>query len=101
MADPLYRLPPTAEDLQVVISRRNWALLLQGGFCITLQVEGELDPEPTEEALDVIGRLGESVGHEVDAPPFQLPQRLRTRLVAVGDTEPVAGAVVVGQPFPP
>src|SRR4249919_211420 len=36
MADPLHRLPPTAEDLQVVISRRNWTLLLQGGFCITL-----------------------------------------------------------------
>src|SRR4249919_3211010 len=41
MADPLHRLPPTAEDLQVVISRRNWALLLQGGFCITLKVKSQ------------------------------------------------------------
>ena len=65
------------------------------------QVEGELDPEPTEEALDVVGRLGKSIGHQVDAPPFQLSQRLRARLVAVRDAEPIAGAVVVGQPFPP
>ncbi len=33
----VHRLPPTAEDLQVIILRRNRALLLQGEFCITLR----------------------------------------------------------------
>ncbi len=36
MADPLHRLPSAAEDLQVIISRRNRALLLQGKFRMTL-----------------------------------------------------------------
>jgi hypothetical protein len=33
-----HRLPSAAEDLQVIIPRRNRALLLQGKFCITLLV---------------------------------------------------------------
>src|SRR5260370_29205706 len=37
MADSLHRLSSAAEDLQVIISRRNRALLLQGEFCITLR----------------------------------------------------------------
>src|SRR4030088_1682893 len=38
MADSLYRLPSAAEDLQVIIPRRNRTLLLQGEFRITLDV---------------------------------------------------------------
>src|SRR5438034_11361680 len=40
MADSLYRLPSAAEDLQVIIPRRNRTLLLQGEFRITLQNYG-------------------------------------------------------------
>ena len=36
MADSLHRLPSAAEDLYVIVPRRNRALLLQGEFCITL-----------------------------------------------------------------
>src|SRR5712691_4306640 len=36
MADSLHRLPSAAEELQVIISRSNRALLLQGEFRITL-----------------------------------------------------------------
>src|SRR5437588_5915939 len=36
MADSLHRLPSAAEDLQVIIPRRNRTLLLQGEFRITL-----------------------------------------------------------------
>src|SRR6266851_4292520 len=38
MADSLHRLPSAAEELQVIISRSNRALLLQGEFRITLLV---------------------------------------------------------------
>src|SRR5690348_13164670 len=38
MADPLHRLSPTAEDLQVVIPRRYRTLFLQGEFRISLSV---------------------------------------------------------------
>src|SRR5690242_13057992 len=54
MADPLHRLPPTTEDLQVVISRRNWALLLQDGFCITLLIS-EQRRTVMSERIDVVG----------------------------------------------
>src|SRR5580704_14384110 len=37
LADSLYRLSSAAEDLQVIISCCNRALLLQGEFCITLK----------------------------------------------------------------
>src|SRR5258708_7614465 len=37
MADSLHRLPSAAEDLQVIIPRRNWTLLLQREFCISLK----------------------------------------------------------------
>src|SRR6266851_7065646 len=40
MADSLHRLPSAAEELQVIISRSNRALLLQGEFRITLLVSG-------------------------------------------------------------
>src|SRR5215831_10123920 len=36
LADSLHRLSPTAEDLQIIILRRNRPLLLQGDFCISL-----------------------------------------------------------------
>src|SRR5262249_55881851 len=35
LADPLHRLSPAAQDLQIIIPRRNRALLLQGEFWIT------------------------------------------------------------------
>src|SRR5215472_16079486 len=38
LADSLHRLSPTAEDLQIIILRRNRPLLLQGDFCISLSV---------------------------------------------------------------
>jgi hypothetical protein len=38
MADPLHRLSPTAEDLEVVIPRRYRTLFLQGEFRISLSV---------------------------------------------------------------
>ena len=38
MADSLYRQPSAAEDLQVIIPRRNRTLLLQGEFRITLRI---------------------------------------------------------------
>src|SRR5271166_929630 len=36
LASSLHGLPSAVEDLQVVVPRRNWALLLQGEFFITL-----------------------------------------------------------------
>src|SRR5437660_3025839 len=36
LADSLHRLPPTLEDFQIIIPCRNWTVLFQGGFCITL-----------------------------------------------------------------
>src|SRR5437879_6427439 len=38
LADSLHRLPPTLEDFQIIIPCRNWTVLFQGGFCITLSV---------------------------------------------------------------
>ena len=55
------------------------------------EVEGELEPQHAEEALDVIGRLRERVGDVVDSLPADLLQRLEAALVAVGDREAVAG----------
>src|SRR6266571_2395862 len=44
LADSLHRLPSAAEDLQVIISCRNRALLLQGEFRITLEVTADVVP---------------------------------------------------------
>src|SRR5512142_373523 len=38
LASSLHGLPPAVEDFPVLVPRRNWALLLQGEFCITLKV---------------------------------------------------------------
>src|SRR5512142_196925 len=37
LASSLHGLPPAVEDFPVLVPRRNWALLLQGEFCITLR----------------------------------------------------------------
>src|SRR6266849_838061 len=44
MADSLHRLPSAAEDLYVIVPSRNRALLLQGEFCITLQLSAGREP---------------------------------------------------------
>jgi hypothetical protein len=38
VADSLHQLPSAAEDLQVIIPRRDRTLFLQRGFCISLAV---------------------------------------------------------------
>ena len=52
--------------------RRRLALLSEPLVQVqAAEVEGELGPEHDEEAVDVIGRLAECVGDEVDAPVFE------------------------------
>src|SRR5713101_3274219 len=46
MADSLHRLPSAAEELQVIISRSNRALLLQGEFRITLYLPLQRNRQP-------------------------------------------------------
>src|SRR5580700_10254893 len=47
LADSLYRLSSAAEDLQVITSCCNRALLLQGAFCITLKEPEQTRPMAT------------------------------------------------------
>ena len=54
------------------------------------EIEGELDPEHAEEALDVIGRLRDRVRDAVDPLPADLLQRPEAVLVAGRDREAVA-----------
>ena len=54
------------------------------------EVEGELEPEHAEEALDVIGRLRYRVRDKVDPLAADLLQRVEAVIVAGRDREAVA-----------
>jgi hypothetical protein len=63
MADSLHRLPPAAEDVYVIVPRRNRALLLQGEFCMSLRVSDFGSP------------LGASTGNGGPLGPRMAPSR--------------------------